>query len=116
MAVQPNEPPKIMNKYHFFEGDLVVNLMPKLTGEGYLLASAADIIDGRQNAVQGKPTFNMNFWTGDSVCTDEKGGRLLTLDSLLLRQVTPQSPLVDGALKFEEEQWEELKSDKEHSL
>ena len=38
------------------------------------------------------------------------------MDSPLLRQLTPESPLVNGALRLEQRQWKELKADKEHSL
>ncbi|MEK6904981.1 MAG: hypothetical protein AABX24_01130 [Nanoarchaeota archaeon] len=103
--------------YQYFGDGIVIDLMPQLIKAGYVPASVAVIVDRRQNAPEEvRPHFNTYFWTGDSVGTNEKGGALLTLDSPLLRQLTPESPLVNGALKLDNKQWRELKADKEHSL
>jgi len=103
--------------YQYFGEGRVIDLMPTLTKAGYVPAGIAVIVDRRENAPQEvRKNFNTYFWTGDSAGTDEKGGALLTVNSLLLRQLTPESPLVNGALKLEKKQWQELRADKEHSL
>ncbi len=104
--------------YRFFGEGRIVDLMPKLIKAGYNPAGVAVLLERRENAPEDvRSAWQSNsFGTGDSATTDEKGGILLTLDSPLLRQLTPESPLVDGALKLEPEQWQELKKDKEHSL
>ncbi len=108
---------KVISPYYFFGEGRVVDLMPQLTTAGYHPAGIAYIIDQRQIAsTNARNNFNITLWTGDSAGVDEKGGVLLTLDSLLLRQVTQESTLVNGVLKLDNEQWQELKADREHSL
>ena len=104
--------------YEYFGAGRVVDLMPQLTKAGYVPAGIAVLVDRRQYAPEEvRANFKTSyFWTGDSEGADEKGGALLTLDSPLLRQLTPESTLVNGALKLNQEQWKELKADKEHSL
>ena len=118
MALQSNpQPDEVISPYQFFGEGRAVDLMPRLTKAGYNPAGIAFIIDQRQIAsTDARNKFNVTLWTGDSACTDEEGGILLTLDSFLLRQLTQESPLVNGALKLDHKQWQELKADREHSL
>lgn len=118
MTLQSNaQSEKVISPHQFFGEGRIVDLMPQLTTAGYNPAGIAFIIDQRQIAsTEAINNFNIFLWTGDSVSTDEEGGVLLTLDSLLLRQVTQESTLVNGALKLELKQWQELRADKEHSL
>lgn len=91
--------------------------MPKLSKAGYYPAGVSVIVDRRQRAPEKVRTnFNTYYWTGDSASTDEKGGTLLTMYSQLLRQLIPESPLVNGALELQQGQWEELKANRENSL
>ncbi|MDO8511196.1 MAG: hypothetical protein Q7S55_03455 [Nanoarchaeota archaeon] len=118
MKLQLSAPSEKIVQYKYFGEGRVVDLMPKLTKAGYVPAGVAVLVDRRQNAPKEvRANFsNSYFGTGDSAGTDEKGGALLTLDSVLLRQLTLESPLVNGALKLEQKQWKELRADKEHSL
>ncbi len=118
MALQSNvQSEEVISPYQFFGEGRAVDLMPRLTKAGYNPAGIAFIIGQRQIAsTYARNDFNITLWTGDSAGTDEEGGVLLTLDSLLLRQLTPESLLVNGALKLDHKQWQELKADRKHSL
>ena len=117
MTIQLSAQSERVVPYQYFGDGRVVDLMPQLIKVGYNPAGVAVLVDRRQHAPEEvRAHFNTYFWTGDSAGTDEKGGALLTLDSPLLRKLTPESPLVNGALKLEQKQWKELKADKEHSL
>ena len=117
MTLQLSASSEIAAPYQFFGEGRAVDLMPRLTKAGYNPAGIAFIIDQRQIAfTDARNNFDITLWTGDSAGTDEEGGLLLTLDSLLLRQLTQESPLVNGALKLDNKQWQELKADREHSL
>ena len=117
MTIQLSAQSERVVPYEYFGDGRVVDLMPVLTKAGYHPGGVAVIVDRRQHAPEEvRNNFSTYFWTGDSAGTDEKGGALLTLDSPLLRQLTPESLLVNGALKLEQKQWKELKADKEHSL
>ena len=117
MVLQLSASSEIVAPYQFFGEGRAVDLMPRLTKAGYNPAGIAFIIDQRQIAfTDARNNFDITLWTGDSAGTDEEGGLLLTLDSLLLRQLTQESSLVNGALKLDNNQWQELKADGEHSL
>ena len=117
MTIQLSTPSEKVVPYEYFGDGRVIDLMPQLIKAGYHPGGVAVIVDRRQHAPEEvRAHFNTYFWTGDSASTNEEGGALLTLDSPLLRQLTPESPLVNGALKLEEKQWKKLKADKEHSL
>ena len=117
MTLQLSAPTEKLVPYEYFGEGRVVDLMPKLVKAGYHPAGIAALVDRRQHAPEEvRANFNTYFWTGDSAGTDEKGGALLTVDSPLLRELTPESPLVHGALRLEPKQWKELRADKDHSL
>ena len=116
MTLQLSAQSEIVVPYASFRGGGVVDLMPRLIKEGYYPAGIAILVDRRQNAPEEvRNNFNTYIWTGDSAGTDEKGGALLTLDSPLLRHLTPESSLVNGALRLDQKQWKELKADTEYS-
>ncbi len=100
----------------------VVDLMPKLIKAGYDPMGIARLINRRQNASEEvRVQYGTYFSTGDSSATNDQGAALLTLDSPLLRELNPQSPLSpNGALALDEKaalaKWNELKADKENSL
>ncbi|MBI1968753.1 hypothetical protein HYS49_02480 [Candidatus Woesearchaeota archaeon] len=117
MTLQLSAPTEKVVPYEYFGNGRVVDLMPELVKAGYHPAGIAALVDGRQHAPEEvRANFNTYFWTGDSAGTDKNGGALLTVDSPLLRELTAESPLLDGALRLTLEQWTELRADKEHSL
>src|SRR3989344_372589 len=103
--------------YQYFENGGVTDWMPELLKKGYDPMGANVIIDRRQNAPEEvRSEYNFFFWTADSCVTTQEGGVLLTLDSSVLRELTPKSQLVDGGLKLGREAWDKLVADKEHTL
>ncbi len=103
--------------YHHFGLGRVIDLMPELIKAGYQPAGIAIIAERREHAPEDvKGNWDNYFWTGDSGVTDYHGGVLLTLDSPLLRLLTPKSQLVNRALQLTRRQEQELKADKDHSL
>ncbi|MDP3640713.1 MAG: hypothetical protein Q8R53_05975 [Nanoarchaeota archaeon] len=117
MTPELSGPSEKVVPYRYFGNGRVLDLMPDLVKAGYHPAGIAVLLDRRQHAPEEVAVnFNTYFWTGDSAGTDEKGGAVLTLDSPLLRELTAESHLVNGALRLEPEQWRELKADREHSL
>jgi len=81
-------------------------------------ASFAYILERRETA----PTDvreqweNNYFFTGDAVICGTQGDVLSVLDAALLRELTPQSTLRDGALVLTQRQWDEIKDQKEGVL
>ncbi|MFH1406148.1 MAG: hypothetical protein ABIG52_02940 [Nanoarchaeota archaeon] len=102
--------------YRFFGEGRVVDLMSRLVKAGYNPAGVGTILDRRMNAPEDvRSAWQLNyFWTGDSAGTDNTGNVVLTLDSSILRELNPNSPLSNTyALNLSAEQWEELSDDKE---
>ena len=119
MTLQLSAPSEKVVPYEYIGEGRVIDLMPELTKADHYPGGVAVIVDRRQYAPEEvRANYNNTFfWTGDSAGADERGGALLTLDSPLLRQLTPESEklLVNGALKLEPKQWKELRANKEHS-
>ena len=81
-------------------------------------ASFAYILERRETAptdVQ-EQWENNYFFTGDAVIRGTKGDVLSVWDAALLRELTPQSTLREGALVLTQRQWDEIKTQKEGVL
>ena len=81
-------------------------------------ASFAYIIKQRETASEDfRRAWQMNIYsTGDAVSLGVDGDIVSTWDSPILRTVTPESTLVDGALKLSTAQWNELRAQKDGTL
>ena len=81
-------------------------------------ASFAFIIERRETApedVRREYTYH-SFFTGDAVIRGVNGDLVSMLDSPILRTVTPESTLVDGALRLSTAQWKELQAQRDGTL
>src|SRR3989344_331091 len=91
--------------YESFGPGYVTSLIPQLVNLRYNPAGVAFIVYRRKYSPKVvREEYNRIFWTGDSVSRDETGSLILTLDDLLLRELTPKSQLLGGALKLEPSQ------------
>lgn len=104
--------------YGYFGEGRVVDLMPKLTKAGYVPAGVAVLVDRRQYAPEEvRPTWQKNyFFTGDGSVAGTEGDNLIVSDAQLLRELTAESELYQGALVLPAEAWKELKSQKKSRL
>lgn len=79
--------------------------MPKLIAEGFVPASAAQIMRGR---LEGKLSFDEYHDSGDVIVYHPDGRVKLVYDSKDLRKLNTESPLSAGALVLPDGAWESL--------
>ena len=81
-------------------------------------ASFAYVLERRMEAPQDvrEAWQNNYFSTGDSLARGVDGSLVSTWDSPILRTVTPESTLLDGALRLSTAQWNELRAQKDGTL
>ncbi len=113
MAFQLSATHELKEKYKGLQGR-IVDVMPRLTAQGYQLLSLAEGIERRLSA----PAEIITAWqendidTGDGVAYGTKEDVLMVLDASLLRKLTPKSGLAVGALPLDFKQWGELRASK----
>ena len=105
MAVDLNEP-TLVKPYEMYEGRNTKR-MPELIADGRTPASVADIMERRVNSQNGN-WRSLYFDTGDLIAYHPNGSVKVVRDSPLLRELTPKTPLVNGALVLADGAYEAL--------
>ena len=105
MAVDLNEP-TLVKPYEMYEGRNTKR-MPELLADGRTPASVADIMERRVNSQNGN-WRSLYFDTGDLIAYHPNGSVKVVRDSPLLRELTPKTPLVNGALVLADGAYEAL--------
>ena len=105
MIVDLNEP-TLRKPYETFEGR-ITERMPQLIADGRVPASVSDIMERRLNSKN--PNWkSLYFDTGDMIAYHPDGKFKVVRDAQLLRELSSQSELVNGALRLADGVYESL--------
>ncbi len=109
MTLQLNEP---VEQYKEFYGRNI-DQMPKLIAEGRTPLSVAGLMRARLSALSGSPAVKSAWWDnwfdlGDAIAYHPNGDVKIVPDATVLRGVSPQSKLQNGALMLEDGVYESL--------
>ncbi len=110
-----NLPNEEMKRYEVYSGSNV-NQMPKLVADGRVPANVSQIMQRRlnlRNDETGVKDFYIDdyFDTGDAVIYHPNGNVKVVLDSQHLREMTPETQRVGGALLLTEEVYSSLQGE-----
>jgi hypothetical protein len=105
MAVDLNEP-TLVKPYEMYEGRNTKR-MPELLADGRTPASVADIMERRLNS-QNPNWKSLYFDTGDLIAYHPNGNVKVVRDAQLLRELTPKTQVVNGALMLPDGMYESL--------
>ena len=93
-------------QYQIFEG-APTQQMPLLIEQGLRSASISEIMQGR---LEGKLDLKYGYHSGDAIAYSPDGNILIIQNSVLLRNINPNSSLEHGALLISSEQYENLRA------